>query len=285
MIFLQISIFSNELNLQKVKEFEKIEICQKARKDSTNDLCNGLIMFLICLCLLFGVGYAAESPLDTLAIDYRSREDLDNYWLPMDHPLRGWVETFFYQPEMIESVETLKDAGFKILEAHSAHPVIAKHPLAKGYIFKIYPDSMKYTRDGISSAEWLLRRCQVADKIRTIIRSKKIEHFTVPDKWLYRLPFAKHHALILIATDMDIEDSVAIKNAWKTKITPRHLDELYAILSKGYGSIDVLSNIPYTKSGSFAFIDTENLKRDLSLRRIKKHLSKEMGRYWEKLIE
>ena len=42
MIFLQISIFSNELNLQKVKEFEKIEICQKARKDSTNDLCNGL---------------------------------------------------------------------------------------------------------------------------------------------------------------------------------------------------------------------------------------------------
>ena len=44
MIFLRISIFSNELNLQKVKEFEKIEIRQKARKDSANDLCNGLIV-------------------------------------------------------------------------------------------------------------------------------------------------------------------------------------------------------------------------------------------------
>jgi hypothetical protein len=242
-----------------------------------------LILFLG----FFSMSYASEMPdfIDTLAIDYRSREHLDKYWLPADHPLKGWMDVLFSQIGITDNVQTLQEAGFKIISAMPFHPVIAKHSSAQGYIFKIYPDSFKYTREGISSAEWLVRRCKIAEKIRNIIREKGIDYFVVPDKWLYALPAAKNHSLILVAKDMDIEDINVSKIAWKTKVTPKHLDELYSVLSKGYGSVDLPTNIPYTKSGYFTFIDTENLKRQLNLRRMKKHFSKEMSRYWEKIID
>ena len=240
----------------------------------------GIVLLSFC-----SLGYAAPDFIDTLAIDYRSRELLNKYWLPDDHPLKGWVDVLFSQVGVTDSVDTLKETGFEILGAVPFHPIIAKHPSAKGYIFKIYPDSIKHTRDGISSAEWLLRRCKVADKIRKMIRERGIHFFSVPDKWLYALPSAKHHSLILVATDMEIEDEEVSKIAWKTEVTPRHLQELYSILSTGYGSIDLPINIPYTKKGCFAFIDTENLKRKLNLRQVKKYFSKEMANCWERLYQ
>jgi hypothetical protein len=222
---------------------------------------------------------------DTLAIDYRSKENLNKYWLPSDHPLKASLDVLFSQPGRAENVQSLREAGFEIMDDIPMHPAILRHPAMRGYVFKLYLDSNKYTREGISSAEWLLRRCQGAEKIRNIIHKKGCLYFTVPDKWLYALPFAKHHPLILIATDMEVLGKQASAVAWKTQITPRHLDELYYILKKGYGSIELLFNIPFTKNGTFTFIDTEQPKRHLHLNRVKKYLSKDMRRYWQKILD
>jgi len=222
---------------------------------------------------------------DRLAVDYRSKEHLDRYLMPLDHPVRGFLERVFSTPGVTDSLDSIKALGFQIILSMPQHAVIMQHPSAPGYIFKIYPDSQSETEEGISSAEWFLRRCEGASKIRALIQKKGIRHFVVPDKWLYLLPHAKHHRLLLVATDMNLVTKAETEAAWRQSITRDHLYEFYAIVSAGYGSVELVDNVPYTKEGTFAFIDTEKLKRRHDLSKVKKHLSKEMRHYWQMLLD
>jgi hypothetical protein len=90
---------------------------------------------------------------------------------------------------------------------------------------------------------------------------------------------------LLVATDMDLVTEDETKLAWHDKITHDHLEELYAILSAGYGSVEIIDNIPYTKHDTFAFIDTEKPKRHHDMSKVKKVLSKEMRHYWQMLLD
>lgn len=89
---------------------------------------------------------------------------------------------------------------------------------------------------------------------------------------------------ILVVTYMKLVDRKASKEAWKTVVTRRHVEELYSILSHGYSSCLLFTNIPYTTNGKFACIDTEWPTRPLPLAHVHRHLSKKMAKYWDYLV-
>lgn len=224
-------------------------------------------------------------------VDQKRIHEITPYLIPHDHPVKDSLDYLFSQSRATENEHSLVDAGFEIIaKMPVSYIVVARHYDAPGYIFKIYLDSEMRTRKGIPNWKWLLARCRGAQKIRKVIKEKKLRYFSVPDKWLYPLPqyplSREQYAqpVILIETDMEIETHEVTKMSWLT-VKPKHLDELYEVLKNGYGSFHLTRNVPYTKKGKFAFVDTEFPRRILKLEKAKKYLSPNMQKYWDKLIE
>ncbi|MES2344617.1 MAG: hypothetical protein V4494_01575 [Chlamydiota bacterium] len=211
------------------------------------------------------------------------------YLLPSDHPIKPTLDLIFAAPGVLKNEETLLNQGFNVITTGGSYVTIARHPAVPGYVFKLYYDEETRIKDNTPHWEWLVRRCIGAEKIRKVIKKKKCHYLTVPDKWLYLLPQESSEnfssqPILLIATDMEIENEHITKKAWKYLITFQHLDELYAIIKHGYGTVGLVRNIPYTKNKVFAFTDTEYPVRPLKLERVYPYLSKEMQRYWDTLI-
>lgn len=213
------------------------------------------------------------------------------YLLPLDSPIKSILDEIFAHSRVIKNKRSLQRAGFTILFSQKrSFIIVAKHPKVIGHLFKIYLDSKNVRKDGMSGWELLTTRCIVAQKIKNIIQKKKIHHFTVADKWLYPLPVLKKNrkshleSVILVVKDMQIYNRNISRCAWKEKVTRRYLRELYAVLGKGYGSAFLHGNIPYTKAGTFAFIDTEYNKREIPLNHARRFLSKKMQPYWDSIV-
>lgn len=216
------------------------------------------------------------------------------YLLPLNHPTQPALKEIFSVSRVTENEETLLAAGFEILSRETgSFVVVARHPKVPGYIFKLYYDSeMRYRikRGKKTNCESLVYRCISAEQIKKLIRSRKFSHFTVPDKWIYILPLVptskspNQQPILLLETDMQLVDEKETLIAWKTKAKKEHLNELYQILKRGYGSTALSINVPYTKNGTFAFIDTENPK-SCNLKSSRKYFSEEMQLYWKTLIE
>lgn len=256
--------------------------------------------------LAFCLSYFANLPSSHAVFNYpnfndnpsltdRMRSTIAPYLLPLDHPMKAKLDSIFSQSRVIQDERTLADAGFTIVAGpmHRSFVIVARHPLIPGYVFKLYLDSEDRLRKEVSHWLSLTRRCVGAQGIRQIIERKKIRHFLVPDKWLYLLPvYPFSNALnpepvILMETDMEPETLETSIQAWKTSITPEHLDELYSILKHGFGGEGTMSlfvNVPATKHGKFAFTDTESRKTKLKLQNIKRYLSHDMECYWDSLI-
>ncbi|MBS0605162.1 MAG: hypothetical protein JSS60_09045 [Verrucomicrobia bacterium] len=225
----------------------------------------------------------------------RMRIRIAPYLLPLDHPMKPKLDSIFSQSRVLENERTLLDAGFVIIDGPmpNSFMIVARHPEIPGYVFKLYLDSETRCRKDIPHWTWLVRRCAGASAIRKLIRQEKIQYFSVPDKWIYILsvyPFSNvvnPQPVILMETDMELESPEESKRMWKTAVTRKHLDELYAILKHGYGGhgvVNLSSNVPYTKSGKFAFTDTEDPPAKLKLKRVKRYLSKGNRHYWDSLI-
>jgi hypothetical protein len=210
--------------------------------------------------------------------------------LPLDHPMKGKLDAIFSRSRAIQNQQSLIDAGFIILESGpKSYILLARHPQIPGYLFKLYLDSEQRMHKGVAHWRWLTRRCHGARKIKEVIKKKKLRHFIVPDKWLYILPpfplSQEPHPQPVILVETYIHLHPDSERAWKTRVTPQHLDELYLIYKSGYGSSNMIKNIPYTESGKFAFVDTESPKRKPHLKRTRHFLSKEMQQYWNILID
>jgi hypothetical protein len=206
-------------------------------------------------------------------------EDIDSYLLAQEHPLYPVLDRLLASSEALISVKHLKKAGFSIIEQRPSTLVLAKHPALPGYLIKVYLHSSIRTEE----VKWrnLVNRCKGAENIRRLIFKENIRYFTVPDKWLY---ITKQQDLVLIATYMPILSKEESKYVWKNLVTKEQLEELYLIISHGYGSTLLPHNIPYMKSGSFACIDTEIPQRVPRYSHAKAHLSDKMGKYWDKLV-
>lgn len=219
-------------------------------------------------------------------LDQEMKKAIKPYLLPLDHPMKAPLDLIFSESRALKNRETFINAGFNILFARPmSYICVAKHPLLPGYLLKVYLDNETRQKEDTPGWKWLANRCKAAEKIRKLIKKQKLEHFSVPDKWLYPVPVTENsqQPVILIVTEMNILNSRKTKKAW-SETTEKQLDELYCILSHGYASTDLINNIPYTKEGKFTCIDTEYIKRNHKYRRIKPYLSEPMQVYWTELV-
>jgi len=207
--------------------------------------------------------------------------------LPENHPLKPTLDKIFANPKVLDNPKTFAKSGFKTIFLRSRGSLrVAKHPALKGYLFKLYLKSETKKKYPVYT-ERLARRAIEANRIRKFIQQRKIRRFTVPDKWIYVPPFAQGNkgVYVLVVQDAQLVSREKSASAWKEKITPSHLKELHALLKRGYGSIAVIQNIPYTKKKTFSFIDTEFPPRKFNLQRVGSRLDKNMRQQWQKLIK
>lgn len=217
-------------------------------------------------------------------------ERVKPYIIPADHPAKEELDLIFTQPRVTKDLNTLAAAGFITVSIRPySFAVVVQHPNLPGYLQKLYLDTEQRKKNGKEGWEWLIQRCEGAENIRKLIKKKKLKYFSVPDKWIYVVPEtsrkAKGQPCILLVTDMDLVSQAESVEAWKTIITKEHLNELYTILSNGFASSHVGWNIPYSKSGKFACIDTEYPKRAPNYPEVEDYLSDEMKIYWRQLVK
>ena len=227
-----------------------------------------------------------------LTTQSKGARDYTPYLISDNHFLKSTLDDLFGFSRITKNEQSMRDAGFLLVPPqHRSYMTLAFHSLLPGHILKLYLDTEIRLKDGKSGSVWLIQRCQTASMIRRLIEKYQIKRFTVPSKYLYELPTKrsngkenKNPSLILLVEDMNLTSGEESTDSWKNKITYEHLDELYCILSHGYGSAYVGPNVPLTKSGLYAFIDTEYPKRDIKYSQVKIFLSEPMKEYWDRLV-
>lgn len=225
-----------------------------------------------------------------------AKDQMRPFLLPSQHPSKAALDSIFLSSRATLDEASFEKSGFRTkFKQPRSFIRVASHPLLPGYLVKVYLDSELRLKKGEPGWLWFVRRCIGAKQIRKVIDKKKIRYFSVPQKWIYPLPIDPsppndpaylRKPAILLVQDMQLVPKNENYEAWKTKITRKHLNELYTIISHASGSSYRPGNIPYTKNGKFAFIDTEYPERkNPDFKSIRPHLSSEMRAYWDKLVK
>lgn len=227
---------------------------------------------------------------DDETLNKKLNKKIKPYLIPNLHTIKPVLDSIFSNNLATLNESKFNAAEFTTLEiSHANFLRIALHPNLPGYLFKIYLDDETRTRNQKKSWECLLDRCIGAENIRNLIKKKGLRHFIVPDKWIYPLlengqTRKSGHSAVLVETFIELASHNECKEAWE-QATPDLLDELYCILSHGYASAYLLANIPYTKNGLFACIDTEYPKRKIKYGQARQFFSENMQIYWDKLVK
>ncbi|MBA3815649.1 MAG: hypothetical protein H0X29_03850 [Parachlamydiaceae bacterium] len=230
-------------------------------------------------------------------ITQKEKDSVRPYLLPTHDPIKIILDSIFLHTRPLHNAETFAEAGFfsKFIQPRSFIRV-ASHYQIPGYLFKVYLDSEIRVKRNTPGWVWFTRRAKNSRVIGEFIKSKKIKNFIVPKKWIYPTPLNDRSEIplndmytikneILVVEDMELVSKEENKLAWKTKITARHLDEFLAIIQHAGGSSYRADNVAYTKSGKFAFIDTEYITKNPNLKSIIPYLSPKMVVYWKKIIK
>jgi hypothetical protein len=219
---------------------------------------------------------------------------ISRYFLPVDSSQKKQLDRIFLKQRAIANEAAFRRAGFKTLfKKQRSFIHVASHPLLPGYLVKVYLDNEYRQKYDTPGGIWLIERCKGAEKIRSVIQQNNMRYFQVPRKWLYPLPISlqnshlqetKQEPFLLLVEDMKLVPAKKNLEAWKTKITRKHLDELYTIISQAQGSSYRPDNIWLSENGKFSFIDTEYPDRDPDFKSIRRYLSPKMGAYWNRLV-
>lgn len=212
-------------------------------------------------------------------LEGKTEDDIQSYLLAEQDPLQEILDALFISPKVLSSKKELEKMGFEIIEIRHPSFFIAKHPLLPRYVVKAHLNSS--TRSQEDRWNNLLNRCYGAEAIEKIIAFHKLRYFVVPKKKIY---VTRDGDPILLATYIELASKADSKYAWKTIAKKEHIQELYQILRHGYGSSKLPENLSFTKKGTFACIDTEKPPREDIPMHTKKHLSKKMQRYFQKLV-
>lgn len=220
-----------------------------------------MIRFLMIFFLIINAVCRAEDPRDYLVED--------------THPFYSTMEALFNVKGVLSSEKSLEKRGFHILALRAPSFVVVKHHKIPGYVIKAHLEgsgrSLQQKWDNFIS------RCTHALAIRQLIQEQGLKHFVVPDKKIY---VTNRGEPILLATDMNILSYKESEYAWKHVAKKKHIEELYCLLQHGYGSSKLPENIPYTKEGFFALIDTERPPKIRPFSHFKEYLSKPMQDYF-----
>jgi hypothetical protein len=228
--------------------------------------------------------YSGESP------DNQAWKDVAPYLMPKDHPLKARLDTFFSKKRAISNVESMIAAGFQSpFPRRATGVVVTKHPEFPHYVFKIYLDDQPYYKDLPEHHCWILR-IRGVQKLSKVIQDNNLEsRFKVPRKWIYALPenpkpavkeLPKH--FILVEEDMDIYPDLENEKIWGSPVmTKELLTSLYKVLEE-VGLYDSKpANLPFSRDGRIAFIDTQSWKEwPVKYEKITPFLSPEMQEFW-----
>ncbi|MBA3239370.1 MAG: hypothetical protein H0T62_13650 [Parachlamydiaceae bacterium] len=214
------------------------------------------------------------------------------YLLPEKHALKMTMDKICSKMRILSSVDSLKEAGFKIIIARlNRGLVVASHPNLQGYLIKAYLDTS-------TRCEWPLWALR-AEGSRHIQRILDKHHFNkymkVPDKWIYAIPQARRPIageaifpkdFILLVKNMNILSKEQTIEKFKNTSSKERLKALFTTIVEGGLSDSHIDNVPYSTDNKIAFIDTEYYKVwPVHPEWITKHLSSVSQLYWEKLIK
>ncbi len=118
------------------------------------------------------------------------KNHLRPYLLPLHHRMRPKLDALFCEARVTQNRYTFHDAGFRVIARGPRSFInVAQHKQLPGYLVKAYFDNETQKKGNKSSWEWLIQRCQGADKIRKItdfcLCSISLIITTSPQKFLY----------------------------------------------------------------------------------------------------
>lgn len=234
-----------------------------------------------------------SSFLDGKELSQEVKEAVAPYLLPDDHPIKPTLDTIFSDRPTF-NLESLAKAGFQKAKPRKfTKLIVTRHPELPGYIFKFYLDTQRFYKDS-PEHELLIMRAKGAELVRNKIISLGLENiFKVPRKWLYALPATNTmvdsyypKSFILVVEDMDILSTHENKKMWKSEvITYQLLDYVFILLDElGLDDSAKPDNIPFSKDGRIALIDTEAFDRyPILYKKLNRSLSNSNQQYWKEI--
>jgi hypothetical protein len=215
---------------------------------------------VLCLMMLF-IFYEALHADQVIGHHALRERSLAPYLLPKGNPLYQQLADLFHDPDMFHSQSHLKRAGFKVKSGNARTKLmVAGHSSIPHHLLKKFPDSVSQSKQ----LQNFIRRIQGADILRESIKKHNFKHLVVPGKWLYKLPKQfPSHSYVLVVEKMDIYDDGNDPKGETRKryynIDKEVLTELCILLHDIGGCDSLPRNIPFTRSGQIAFIDTEHV--------------------------
>lgn len=197
------------------------------------------------------------------------------------------LESLFTDPDLFESPEKMKEAGFIVNRRVHEELMVATHPLLKKYIFKKYTNKIPHE---VQLAKYI-HRINGARIIETHLTKYKFKHLVVPKKWIYPLP--SHYgeeSYLVVAEYLPIckgDDHRSGENGQRYyNMSKEVLKELIYLMHKLGGCDAWPRNQPFTKDGKIAFVDTEHVgeKKRHFARHIIPRLNPDLQKYANGLL-
>jgi hypothetical protein len=171
------------------------------------------------------------------------------------------LKRLFTDKDMFDSRKAFRKAGFDVIDReHKDKIMVATHGAAPGYMFKKYSNDTS-PKDQLEKYE---QRVEGARKVRALIEERRLEHIVVPQKAVIELP--REFSSRKSSPHVVIAERLSLSSHSDTKRTYSHIDEnvlrdLCVVLHVFPGLDSVVANMPFTKDGKIAFIDTEHWGR------------------------
>lgn len=251
-----------------------------------------LLFFVLCSIITILNAKETYNSFETNPfITAEERTELGDFLIPSEHPIKPLLDSIFLSSRATSDRASLQKAGFKIIKDQPrSYIIVAKHPTIPGFLFKIYLDSDTRLKKQLPGWQWYKNRIKGIKDIEKCIADNKFTIFKTPEKWVYPLPmvpapnpFYDRKNFVLVVQDMDILSDKENLEHWKTLITEKHLDDLKVVFETCGGSSIRPRNLPFTRDGKIAFIDTEYPHHIPVYKQCNKFLSKKMLAYWKKI--
>ena len=214
-------------------------------------------------------------------------QKVEPYFIPDYHPIVFQLNRIFCQPQILQSIDHFKNAGFSIVYYRVGKMLaVGRHSNFSGYLVKAYMDA-GYLLD------WSLfpQRIEGAKHIQKFIDQYGFQDILkVPKKWIYPLPKEMQKSsgknFVLIVEDAELLPLEENKKMFKEQIQRRHLKALAKVIKKAGLSDAHFKNMSFCKDNRIALYDTEIFNNwPVHLEKLTRFLSKDQKPYWEELIK
>jgi hypothetical protein len=196
------------------------------------------------------------------------------------------LKALFHDPNMFDSPSNWRRAGFKVEgEGDPSNIMVASHPSMTGRLFKKYSRvvSLKEQHENYR------RRVKGADKLRAFITAGRLSRLVVPQKQLHELPSEFSHAdetaYVLIVELLDLLRPSDSKQRYR-ELDKEGLRQLCTALCAFEGLDSGVRNLPFTRGGQIAFVDTERWDKEkkIPLRHVSKYLSNDQLQFMKSIF-